>query len=78
MEKYVLYALIAAAVLAVCGVCYFVYNKYKNSKCVGDSCSPKKDMSNCVGDVCTRPEVEKVEPVDNTSTLSDVSSDDSA
>jgi|688.fasta_scaffold773613_2 hypothetical protein len=82
MEKYVLIGLIAVAVIAVCGICYYVYNKYKKgaSKCEGDNCPlPKKEMSaNCVGDVCTRPELERVEPVDNTSTISDDSSNDSA
>lgn len=79
MNKYVLIGLIAAALLVVCGLCYFAYNKYKTAKCNGESCVPKKDnTSNCVGDVCTRPEIEKVEPVDNISTLSDDSSTDSA
>jgi hypothetical protein len=82
MEKYVLLGLIALAVLVVCGVCYVVYNKYKKGspKCEGDNCQlPKKEMpGNCVGDVCTRPELERVEPVDNTSTVSDDSSNDSA
>ena len=82
MEKYVLVGLIAVAVLVVCGLCYVVYNKYKKGspKCEGDNCpAPNKEMQGtCVGDVCTRPEVERVEPVDNTSNVSDESSNDSA
>jgi hypothetical protein len=80
MEKYVLYGLIAAAVLAVCGICYFVYNKYKNNSCKDNNCAVKKESQTgvCMGDVCTRPEVENIEPVDTTTLVSDESSNDSA
>jgi hypothetical protein len=82
MEKYILVGLIAVAILVVCGVCYVVYNKYKKGtpKCEGDNCHvPKKEMTgNCLGDVCTRPELESVEPVDSTSTVSDDLSNASA
>jgi hypothetical protein len=81
MEKYILLGLIAVAILVVCGVCYVVYNKYKKPsyKCEGDNCPvPKKEMGgNCLGDVCTRPELERVEPVDNISNVSDDSSNSS-
>ena len=59
-----------------------VYNKYKKSstKCVGESCPPQQTetLGNCVGDVCARPELEKVEPLDNITNASDDELDNSA
>jgi len=78
MSKYVIIAIVASVLLTIAVISYFLYTRNKksiNNKCNDNTCNTTANKM-CTDDLCTRPEPEKVEPVENTTLVNEEESEE--